>query len=70
MVFAAVVVVLVPFPADVFLVDLIFFLVWFKWPLGVSVVSGYYLATVLSCMMGHPVKFPAVIALSHIDLTG
>ena len=66
---AAVVVVPVFFPAALLLVDLTFFLVWFKWPLGVSVVSGQYLETVLSCMMGHPVKFHALIALSHVDLT-
>lgn len=52
------------------LVERMFLRVWFMCPFAVSVVSGYYFVTFFSVSSGHPTKFPALIALSHVDLTG
>ena len=52
------------------LADHTFLLVWFKYPFGVLVVSGLYFAMLRLLSIVHPVKFPALIALIHVDLSG
>ena len=52
------------------LVEQTFFLLWLRWPLGVSTVSGKYFWMLRTVSNGHPMKLPAWTALIQVDFTG
>ena len=47
-----------------------FFLVWFMWPLGISIDGGKYLLIRSIVKLGHVAKQPFLIAWMRFYLTG
>ena len=43
---------------------------FFMWPLAVAVLGGRYFVTSFSEMFGHPLRNPALIALSNVERGG